>query len=294
MAAHDPGNDHDLITGATGKTGRECLRARHKSVEFRAASNDPAPPPGPGRGEYQALRGRATRRRRARVRPEPQYVPPTCQASAPRRPAPSPPPRPPGCPRRAPSSATSWRPRPAMGRWHHQREEIVRGYRQSPPRPAAPVASCPMPSTGVPPSAQAGYVSTQDRPAAHRRPPAPPSPPPGRPSVYVPTGTSSSPWLIVQSSAAATGLDIRPARRRRPPRPRGPLPPLGAEALPSHHGGHSHERADTVGFLTDTVERLLGRRPGPSPTGARAMRRLPAARDRRPRPRRAGRGRVRT
>ena len=68
----------------------------------------------------------------------------------------------------------------------------------------------------------------------------------------------------IQILAAATGLDIEirkaatPAEAVQARFPHG-APPALAEAITE---GFALMRADTVGFRTDTVERLLGRRPG--------------------------------
>lgn len=67
-------------------------------------------------------------------------------------------------------------------------------------------------------------------------------------------------WILVR----ATGLDIEirepatPAEAVQARFPHG-APPVLAEAMTE---GFALLRADTVGFRTETVERLLGRRPG--------------------------------
>ncbi|MHA6758165.1 NAD(P)H-binding protein [Streptacidiphilus sp. PAMC 29251] len=163
-------------------------------------------------------------------------------------------------------------PMPAMGRWHHEREEIVRG--------------CGIPATILRPGGfmtnalewaptirEQGYVLDPTGPGRHA-----PIDPADIAAVaalaltedghqgreYVLTGDQS---LTVSEQvriiAAAIGRDIEvrqavtPAQALQSRFPDGAPPALAAAITEAF----TLMRADTAGFQTDTVERLLGRRP---------------------------------
>lgn len=164
-------------------------------------------------------------------------------------------------------------PMPAMGRWHHEREQIIRasgipatflrpggfmtnaldwlpairdgGYVLD---PAGPGRYAPIDPADI--AAVAALALTED---GHQ----------GR--EYVLTGDEAlTVTEQVQILSAATGLDIEvrePATPEEAVRARFPdgAPPALADAIIE---GFALMRADTTGLCTDTVQRLLGRRPG--------------------------------
>jgi len=164
-------------------------------------------------------------------------------------------------------------PMPAMGRWHHDREQIIRasgipatflrpggfmtnaldwlptirdgGYVLD---PAGPGRYAPIDPTDI--AAVAALALTED---GHQ----------GR--EYVLTGDEAlTVTEQVQILSAATGLDIKvrePATPDEAIRARFPngAPPALADAILE---GFALLRADTTGLRTDTVARLLGRKPG--------------------------------
>jgi uncharacterized protein YbjT (DUF2867 family) len=164
-------------------------------------------------------------------------------------------------------------PMPAMGRWHHDREEIIRasgipatflrpggfmtnaldwlptirdgGYVLN---PAGPGRYAPIDPTDI--AAVAALALTED---GHQ----------GR--EYVLTGDEAlTVTEQVQILSAATGLDIKvrepatPDEAVRARFPNGAPQALAAAILE----GFALLRADTTGLRTDTVARLLGRKPG--------------------------------
>ena len=164
-------------------------------------------------------------------------------------------------------------PMPAMGRWHHEREQVIRasgipatflrpggfmtnaldwlpairdgGYVLD---PAGPGRYAPIDPADI--AAVAALALTQD---GHE----------GR--EYVLTGDEAlTVTEQVQILSAATGLHIEvrePATPEEAVRARFPdgAPPALADAIIE---GFGLMRADTTGLRTDTVQRLLGRRPG--------------------------------
>jgi uncharacterized protein YbjT (DUF2867 family) len=164
-------------------------------------------------------------------------------------------------------------PMPAMGRWHHQREEIVRdsGIPATFLRPGAFMSNA---FDWAPAIRAGGYVIDPVGPGRYAS-----IDPADIAAVaalcltedghegqyYVPTGDELMTVAEhVQILAAATGLDIEireaatPAEAVQARFPHG-APPALAEAITE---GFALMRADTSGFRTGTVERLLGRRPG--------------------------------
>jgi uncharacterized protein YbjT (DUF2867 family) len=163
-------------------------------------------------------------------------------------------------------------PMPAMGRWHHEREQIIRasgipatflrpggfmtnaldwlptirdgGYVLD---PAGPGRYAPIDPADI--AAVAALALTED---GHQ----------GR--EYVLTGDEALTVAEqVQTLSAATGLDIKvrePATPEEAVRARFPngAPPALAEAIIE---GFALMRADTTGLRTGTVQRLLGRKP---------------------------------
>jgi uncharacterized protein YbjT (DUF2867 family) len=163
-------------------------------------------------------------------------------------------------------------PMPAMGRWHHQREQIVRdsGIPATFLRPGGFMSNA---FDWVPAIRTGGYVIDPTGPGRYA-----PIDPADIAAVaalvlteeghdgkdYVPTGDELMTVAEqVQILAKATGLDIEvreavtPAEVVQARFPNG-APPVLAEAITE---GFALMRADTAGFRTGTVERLLGRRP---------------------------------
>jgi uncharacterized protein YbjT (DUF2867 family) len=164
-------------------------------------------------------------------------------------------------------------PMPAMGRWHHEREQIIRssgipatflrpggfmtnaldwlptiregGYALD---PVGPGRYAPIDPADI--AAVAALALTED---GHQ----------GR--EYVLTGDEAlTVTEQIQILSAATGLDIKirePATPEEAVRARFPdgAPPALADAIIE---GFTLMRADTTGLRTDTVHRLLGRKPG--------------------------------
>jgi uncharacterized protein YbjT (DUF2867 family) len=164
-------------------------------------------------------------------------------------------------------------PMPAMGRWHHQREQIIRdsGIPATFLRPGGFMSNA---FDWAPTIRAGGYVIDPIGPGRYAS-----IDPADIAAVaalcltedghegqyYVPTGDELMTGAEhVQILAAATGLDIEireaatPAEAVQARFPHG-APPALAEAITE---GFALMRADTAGFRTDTVERLLGRRPG--------------------------------
>ncbi|WP_194894562.1 NAD(P)H-binding protein [Catenulispora pinisilvae] len=163
-------------------------------------------------------------------------------------------------------------PMPAMGRWHHQREQIVRdsGVPATFLRPGGFMSNA---FDWVPTLRAGGYVIDPIGPGRYAL-----IDPADIAAVaalvltedghdgkdYTPTGDELMTVAEqVRILAKATGLDIEireaatPAQAVQARFPHG-APPALAEAITE---GFTLMRADTVGFRTDTVERLLGRRP---------------------------------
>ena len=163
-------------------------------------------------------------------------------------------------------------PMPAMGRWHHQREQIVRdsGVPATFLRPGGFMTNA---FDWIPTIRAGRYVIDPVGPGRYA-----PIDPADIAAVtaltltenghdgkcYVPTGDELMTVAEqVQILAKATGLDIEvheaatPAEAVQARFPNG-APPVLAEAIAE---GFQLMRADTVGFRTDTVEQLLGRRP---------------------------------
>lgn len=163
-------------------------------------------------------------------------------------------------------------PMPAMGRWHHQRERIVRdsGIPATFVRPGGFMTNA---FDWIPTIRAGGYVIDPIGPGRYA-----PIDPADIAAIaalvltedghdgkqYVPTGGELMTVAEqVQILAEATGLDIEvreastPAEAVQARFPHG-APPALAEAITE---GFALMRADTVGFRTDTVEQLLGRRP---------------------------------
>jgi uncharacterized protein YbjT (DUF2867 family) len=164
-------------------------------------------------------------------------------------------------------------PMPAMGRWHHEREQIIRasGIPATFLRPGSFMTNA---LDWLPTIRDGGYVLDPVGPGRY----APIGPADiaaiaalaltedghqGR--EYVITGDEAlTVTEQVQILSAATGLDIEvrePATPEEAVRARFPngAPPVLADALIE---GFALMRADTTGLRTDTVQRLLGRRPG--------------------------------
>jgi uncharacterized protein YbjT (DUF2867 family) len=163
-------------------------------------------------------------------------------------------------------------PMPAMGRWHHQREQIVRDSRVPATflRPGGFMTNA---FDWVPTIRAGRYVIDPVGPGRYA-----PIDPADIAAVaalaltgnghdgkcYVPTGDELMTVAEqVQILAKTTGLTIEvheaatPAEAVQARFPNG-APPALAEAITE---GFALMRADTVGFRTDTVEQLLGRRP---------------------------------
>ncbi|GJF30456.1 nucleotide-diphosphate-sugar epimerase [Kitasatospora sp. NE20-6] len=163
-------------------------------------------------------------------------------------------------------------PMPAMGRWHHEREEIVRacGIPATILRPGGFMTNA---LEWAPTIREEGYVLDPVGPGRHA-----PIDPADIAAVaalaltqdghqgkqYVLTGDQSlTVTEQVRIIAAAIGRDIEvreavtPAQALRSRFPDG-APPVLADAITE---AFTLMRADTVGFRTDTVERLLERRP---------------------------------
>jgi uncharacterized protein YbjT (DUF2867 family) len=163
-------------------------------------------------------------------------------------------------------------PMPAMGRWHHHREQIVQdsGIPATYLRPGAFMTNA---FDWIPTIRAGGYVIDPVGPGRYA-----PIDPADIAAVaalvltqgghdgnyYVPTGDELMTVAEqVQILAAATGLDIEvreattPAQAVQARFPHG-APPALAEAITE---GFALMRADTTGFRTQTVEQLLGRRP---------------------------------
>ena len=163
-------------------------------------------------------------------------------------------------------------PMPAMGRWHHQREQIVRdsGIPATFLRPGGFMSNA---FEWVPTIRTGGYVIDPIGPGRYA-----PIDPADIAAVaalvltveghdgkdYVLTGDELMTVAEqVQILAKATGLDIEvreavtPAEAVQARFPNG-APATLAEAITE---GFALMRADTAGFRTGTVERLLGRRP---------------------------------
>jgi uncharacterized protein YbjT (DUF2867 family) len=163
-------------------------------------------------------------------------------------------------------------PMPAMGRWHHQREQIVRDSRVPATflRPGGFMTNA---FDWVPTIRAGRYVIDPVGPGRYA-----PIDPADIAAVaalaltenghggkcYVPTGDELMTVAEqVQILAKTTGLTIEvreaatPAEAVQARFPNG-APPALAEAITE---GFTLMRADTAGFRTDTVEQLLGRRP---------------------------------
>ncbi|WP_369141934.1 NAD(P)H-binding protein [Streptomyces sp. R44] len=163
-------------------------------------------------------------------------------------------------------------PMPAMGRWHHEREEIVRacGIPTTVLRPGGFMTNA---LEWAPTIREEGYVLDPVGPGRYA-----PIDPVDIAAVaalvltenghqgeeYVLTGDEAlTVTEQVQIIAAAAGrpIEVRaaltPAQAVRSRFPRG-VPRALADAITE---GFALMRADTVGFRTDTVEKLLGRRP---------------------------------
>lgn len=163
-------------------------------------------------------------------------------------------------------------PMPAMGRWHHEREQVIRsaGIPATFLRPGGFMTNA---FDWLPTIRDGGYVLDPAGPGRY----APVDPADiaavaalaltgdgheGR--EYVLTGSESFTVAEqVRVLAAATGLDIQvrttatPQEAVRARFPNG-APPALADAILE---GFALLRADTAGFRTDTVRRLLGREP---------------------------------
>jgi uncharacterized protein YbjT (DUF2867 family) len=265
-----------LITGATGNIGRELARELDvKDVEFRVLVRDPARAAGlPRRGEqvvgdlgdpatlvpafdradklFLLTPGIATEHTAHAVA--------AAQAAGVRHIV------------HLSSFNVLGDPRPAMGRWHHQREEIVRdsGIPATFLRPGGFMSNA---FDWAPTIRAGGYVIDPIGPGRFAL-----IDPADIAAVaalcltedghegqsYVPTGDELMTTAeYVRILAAATGLDIEireaatPDEAVRARFPHG-APPALADAITE---GFALMRADTAGFRTDTVERLLGRRP---------------------------------
>ena len=163
-------------------------------------------------------------------------------------------------------------PMPAMGRWHHQREQIIRdsGIPATFLRPGGFMTNA---FDWIPTIRAGGYVIDPIGPGRYAS-----IDPADIAAVaalvltedghdgkdYVPTGDELMTVAEqVQILAKATGLDIEVREAATPAEvvqarfPNG-APPALAEAITE---GFALMRADTVGFRTNTVEQLLGRRP---------------------------------
>jgi uncharacterized protein YbjT (DUF2867 family) len=164
-------------------------------------------------------------------------------------------------------------PMPAMGRWHHEREELVRasgipatilrpgGFMTNTLEwaatirqgayvldPTGPGRFAPIDPADI--AAVAALALSQDRHEGH---------------AYVLTGDevfTIAEQVAVIAATIARDIEIRetatPAEAVRARYPNG-APPALADAILE---GFTLMRADTVGLRTDTVERLLGRKPG--------------------------------
>jgi uncharacterized protein YbjT (DUF2867 family) len=266
-----------LVTGATGNIGRELVRELdEKNAEFRVLVRDPARAAGlPGRGEHVVgdLSAPATlvpafdRADKLFLLTPGIGIEHTAHAVAAAKAA------------RVQhivhlsSFNVLGDPMPAMGRWHHQREEIVRdsGIPATFLRPGGFMSNA---FDWAPTIRAGGYVIDPVGPGRYAS-----IDPADIAAVaalcltedghegqyYVPTGDEAMTVAEhIQILAAATGLDIEireaatPAEAVRARFPHG-APPALAEAITE---GFALMRADTTGFRTDTVERLLGRRPG--------------------------------
>ncbi|BAU86275.1 nmrA family protein [Streptomyces laurentii] len=172
-----------------------------------------------------------------------------------------------------PSSAhVAFDPIPAMGRWHHARERIVRGS-GVPATFLRPGGFMTNALDWLPTIREGGYVLDPVGPGRH----APVDPADiaavaalaltedghqGR--EYVLTGGelfTVAEQVRILSETIGRDLEVRetatPAEAVRSRFPHG-APPALADALTE---GFALMRADTAGFRTDTVERLLGREP---------------------------------
>jgi uncharacterized protein YbjT (DUF2867 family) len=266
-----------LVTGATGNIGRELVRELdEKNAEFRVLVRDPARAAGlPGRGEHVVgdLSAPATlvpafdRADKLFLLTPGIGIEHTAHAVAAAKAA------------RVQhivhlsSFNVLGDPMPAMGRWHHQREEIVRdsGIPATFLRPGGFMSNA---FDWAPTIRAGGYVIDPVGPGRYAS-----IDPADIAAVaalcltedghegqyYVPTGDEAMTVAEhIQILAAATGLDIEireaatPAEAVQARFPHG-APPALAEAITE---GFALMRADTTGFRTDTVERLLGRRPG--------------------------------
>ncbi|RPE42108.1 uncharacterized protein YbjT (DUF2867 family) [Streptomyces sp. Ag109_O5-1] len=163
-------------------------------------------------------------------------------------------------------------PMPAMGRWHHERETLVRacGIPATFLRPGGFMTNA---LDWLPTLREAGYVLDPAGPGRY----APIDPADiaavaalaltedgHRGAEYTLTGAETftlAEQVGVLAAAVGAGIEVRPvttpaeAVRFRFP---GGAPPALAEALVE---GFTRMRADTVGLRTDTVERLLARKP---------------------------------
>ena len=164
-------------------------------------------------------------------------------------------------------------PMPAMGRWHHEREQIIRasGIPATFLRPGGFMTNA---LDWLPAIRDGGYVLDPVGPGRYA-----PIDPADIAAVaalalteeghlgreYVLTGDEALTVTDqVQILSAAIGLDIEvrePATPEEAVRARFPdgAPPALADAIVE---GFALMRADTTGLRTDTVQRLLGRRPG--------------------------------
>ncbi|CAG6391278.1 NAD(P)H-binding protein [Streptomyces cocklensis] len=163
-------------------------------------------------------------------------------------------------------------PMPAMGRWHHEREQIVRGS-GIPATVLRPGGFMTNALDWLPTIREDGYVLDPVGPG--RIAPIDPADIAAvavlaltgeghRGEQYALTGAEAftvAEQVAVIAAAAGRPITVRPARTAREAVaarfPDG-APPALAEALVE---GFAMLRADTEGFRTDTVERLLGRRP---------------------------------
>jgi uncharacterized protein YbjT (DUF2867 family) len=164
-------------------------------------------------------------------------------------------------------------PIPAMGRWHHEREQLIRasGIPATMLRPGGYMTNA---LGWLPTIREGGFVLDPTGPGRYA-----PIDPADIAAVAARTLTENDhqdeEYVLtgdevftvaeqVDILARAIGRDIAireiatPAEAVRSRYPDG-APPVLADAIVE---ALSHARADTVGFRTDTVEQLLGRRPG--------------------------------